>query len=250
MSAPSVLPHEVWQTLYPPGTFAVGAGVEFDTVYPATLPDGRQIALPIRALPDSGGSRAVASLIIHQAAFAVEDALADVMAERLAPFAPDVVVSVPSLGLTLGQAVARRLGHSRLVALGTTRKFWYDMELSEPSSSISSARAPKMLYLDPRMRPLLEGRRIALVDDVVSTGSSLGSVLRLLAKAEVTPCALAVAMTQTDRWRALPELAAAGLGDRVVSAFATPPLVRTPSGLWRAETSVHGQDALPAAPAG
>ncbi|WP_226574081.1 phosphoribosyltransferase [Acuticoccus sediminis] len=232
MSGPAVAPHEVWQTLYPPGTFPQGGAGEYDTVFPGTLPDGRQIALPIRELPDSGGTRAVASLIVHQAAFEVEDALTAIMAERLASFAPDVIVAVPSLGITLGQAVARRLGHTRMVALGTTRKFWYDGALSEPSSSISSRGSPKTLYIDPRMLPVLHGRRIAVVDDVVSTGSSFGAVLRLLAKAGLAPVALAVAMAQTERWRDLPELRAP-----VVSAFATPGLVRAPSGRWTAEAT-------------
>lgn len=221
-------PADYWQTLYPPETFARAA---VTTIFPGTLRDGRQIALPIRVLPGDGNT-AVASLIINQASFAVEDALMTDMAALLDPYAPEIIVGVPSLGLTLANGVARRRGHSRMVALGTTRKFWYDDALSEPSSSISSAGSPKLLYLDPRLRPLLAGRRVAVVDDVVSTGSSLGSVLRLLAKADVRPVVVVAAMLQSTRWRTSLAGLDRELCQHVHGAFTTPLLERTGSGIW------------------
>lgn len=206
----SLKPHDFWQSLDTPGTHATAPGTVYDGAYPATLPDGRQLLLPIRALPGGG---AVASLIINQAAFAVEDALADIMAEQWRGIAPEVVIGVPTLGLPLAEAVARRLGHRRMVPLGTSRKFWYTDALSEPISSITSpgkgAGAGKTIFLDPRMVPLLTGRRVLLVDDVVSTGTSLRAVLRLLAKAHIAPEGIAVAMEQGLRWRGVlpqPEL--------------------------------------------
>jgi adenine/guanine phosphoribosyltransferase-like PRPP-binding protein len=197
----NLAPHEFWQDIYPAGSFPNHGTVEFSHFYPADLPNGRQILLPIRVLPGDG-TRAVASLIINQASFAVEDALAAVLAERLAPFEPQMIVGVPTLGLPLASNVARRLGHSRMVALGTSRKFWYDDALSEPMASITSPSAGKTLYLDPRMLALLKGRRVAVVDDVLSTGASMASVLRLLAKAGIVPVTIAAAMLQGTAWEA------------------------------------------------
>ncbi|HUG61251.1 MAG TPA: phosphoribosyltransferase, partial [Methylomirabilota bacterium] len=194
-------PHAFWQTVEPPETWPSSPPGGHRDFYPATFPDGRQIALPIRVLP-GGTDRAVASLIVNQASFAVEDALADGMAALVADAAPEVVVGVPTLGLPLAAALARRLGHTRMVALGTSRKFWYEDGLSEPLSSITSPAHAKRLYVDPRMLPLLDGRRVAVVDDVVSTGASMASVLRLLARAGFEPAVVAVAMMQTGRWRA------------------------------------------------
>ncbi|WP_090597358.1 phosphoribosyltransferase [Pelagibacterium luteolum] len=209
-------PHEFWQVLDAPGTHASGPGTFYAAGYPATLPDGRQLLLPIRPLPGQDG-RAVASLIINQASFEVEDALADIMAAQWRELAPEVVVGVPTLGLPLANGVARRLGHTRIVPLGTSRKFWYTQELSEPISSITSPGKDKTIYLDPRMVPLIEGRRVLLVDDVVSTGTSLAAVLRLLAKAGITPMGIAVAMEQGIRWHSvLPE------PDRVQAAVRSP----------------------------
>lgn len=227
----SLAPHQFWQEIYPPATFPDDPPEGFRDVYPARLPDGRQIALPIRTLPGDG-SRAVASLIVNQASFAVEDALSDAMARALRPLDAEVVVGVPTLGLPLANAVARRLGHPRMVALGTSRKFWYDEGLSEPMSSITSPDQVKRLYLDPRMLPLLRGRRVAIVDDVVSSGASMRSVLALLAKAEVSPVALVFAMLQTERWRPVLEGLDPALPGKVHGAIRTPLLARRADDAW------------------
>lgn len=228
----SLAPHQFWQEIYPAATFDEAPADGFRDLYPARLPDGRQIALPIRALPDAGAT-GVASLIVNQASFAVEDALADAMADALRPFSPDVVVGVPTLGLPLANAVARRLGHARMVALGTSRKFWYDEGLSEPMSSITSPDQVKRLYLDPRMLPLVQGRKVAVVDDVISSGASMRAVVSLLAKAEIAPVALAFAMLQTQRWRAALQAVGTDLGERVLGAFETPLLEKGADGGWR-----------------
>lgn len=227
-------PHAFWQDFAAPGTHPAEAGTLHDGFYPAALPDGRQLLLPIRDLPDGSG-RAVASLIVNQASFAVEDALADAMAEAARDAAPDVVIGVPTLGLPLANAVARRLGHARMVALGTSRKFWYTDAFSEPIRSITSPGAGKTIYLDPRVLPLLKGRRVLLVDDVISTGSSIASVLRLLSKAGVAPVGIAVAMEQGMCWRGV--LPDPGL---VSGAIRSPILVKTDGGYAAAPVPAAG----------
>lgn len=108
-----------WQDLAP----ASGSPKEgpFSGHYPAALDDALELHLPIRVLPD--GEHALCSLIVNQASFPVVDALAARLARRLADFAPEVIVGLPTLGLTLADAVARRLGHARYIACGTSRKF-------------------------------------------------------------------------------------------------------------------------------
>ena len=223
----TLAPHEFWQDLFAAGTLPGDDAAGYQGLYPARLPDGRQIALPIRTLPGDG-TQGVASLIVNQAGFAVADALADVLAARLASHAPEVVVGLPTLGLGLADAVARRLGHRRMVPMGTSRKFWYDEDLSEPLSSITTPGQGKRLYLDPRMLPLLSGRRVALVDDVASTGSTLRAALAVLAKAGVTPVACGFAMAQGQLWSvAVPP----GMGFE--AAIATPRLRLGTDQRWR-----------------
>ncbi|MBV7518222.1 phosphoribosyltransferase [Ensifer sp. ENS12] len=222
-------PHDFWQEVYPPKSFGIQAG--YRDFFPATLGDGRQILLPIRPLSD--GRHALASLIVNQASFAVEDALATELAAKLAAFEPDVVAGLPTLGLTLTSAIARKLGHSRYVPLGTSRKFWYVDDLSVPLSSITTPDQKKRLYVDPRMLPLLEGRRVALIDDVISSGTSILAGLTLMEACGIEPVAIGAAMLQTERWRQPLANLAPYWPERVVGVFQTPMLARSDDGTWQ-----------------
>lgn len=221
-------PHEFWQKLYAPETFDV-QGVH-ETFFPATLDDGRQLQLPIRPLSDK--QHALASLIVNQAAFDVVDALSDDLAAKLKIFEPDVIVGLPTLGLTLASEVARKLGHSRYVPLGTSRKFWYEEELSVPLSSITTPDQIKRLYIDPRMLPLLDGRRIALVDDVISSGTSIVAALNLLNSRALKPVVIGAAMLQTQRWRAPLEQLGTEFAGMTRGCFTTPMLKHGENGGW------------------
>lgn len=186
--------------------------------YVARMPDGFGLALPLRDL----GDIAVAGLISNQASFAVVERIADWLAQAAAAQKADVVAGLPTLGHIFAYLVARRLGHTNWVALGTTRKLWYDEALSVPLASVTSPAAGRRLWLDPRVVPRLQGRRVLLVDDVISTGSSARAGLAVLRAADTPAAAMGVAMAQGDRWRAewpveLP----------LVAAFATPLFVRS-----------------------
>ncbi|GKX32588.1 MAG: phosphoribosyltransferase [Rhizobiaceae bacterium MnEN-MB40S] len=224
---------DFWQTLEPPGTWDASRLARFDDLYPASLPDGRQIALPVRVR--SGGEEALPSLILNQASFAVVDALSEALAARLRDYRPDVIVGMPTLGLTLAAETARKLGHDRYVPLGTSRKFWYDVALSVPLISITSPGQEKRLYIDPRMLPLLENRRFVLVDDVISTGASMASGYSLLEKCAGEPVVLAAAMLQTRRWEECLDSARTGLSQKVCSVFEVPRLVSDGAGQWMAD---------------
>jgi adenine/guanine phosphoribosyltransferase-like PRPP-binding protein len=228
----NLAPHDFWQELHAPHSFAVEG--EFTSAYVAVLDDGRQLRLPIRPLADGG--HALASLIINQASFAVLDALAEQLAAMLRPLDIDVIAGLPTLGLTLAAAVAQKLGHARYVPLGTSRKFWYRDDLSVPLSSITTPNQQKRLYIDPRMLPLLEGRRVALVDDVISSGASIVSGLDLLGACNIEPVAIGAAMLQSERWK--DRLAGAGpqWPDRTLAVFRTPMLETAGNGAWRKPT--------------
>jgi adenine/guanine phosphoribosyltransferase-like PRPP-binding protein len=189
-----------WQDLTPeiPARFPATPPYRFG--YPATLPCGRVLVLPLRNLPD--GDRAVASLIANQASNIVVAALADHMATQARTFDAEIVVGLPTLGLAFASEVAERLGQPRYVPLGYSRKFWYDDALSEPVSSITSPDAGKKLRLDPNLLPLIEGRRVVLIDDAISTGATALAAVRLLQKVGVEIAGMVVAMKQTNRWQA------------------------------------------------
>jgi adenine/guanine phosphoribosyltransferase-like PRPP-binding protein len=203
-----------WQDLTPeiPARFSATPPYRFG--YPVRLPCGRILVLPLRQLPD--GNHAVASLIANQASNAVVAALAEHMATLARALDAEIVVGLPTLGLAFASLVAERLGQSRYVPLGYSRKFWYDDALSEPVLSITSPEAGKRLRLDPNLKPLIEGRRVALVDDAISTGATAVASVRLLQKVGVELAGMIVAMKQTNRWEAPAATLASPLAVRAV----------------------------------
>lgn len=196
--------------------------------YPAPLPDGRALVLPLRRLPD--GAHAVASLIANQASFTVVRALAEHMTALARAAEPDVVVGLPTLGLAFAPLVAEGLGHARFVPLGYSRKFWYAEALSEPVSSITSPDAGKRIYLDPNQLDLLRGRRIVIVDDAVSSGRTIAAVARLFARLRLEIVAVVVAMRQTESWRGPLAAVDPALPERVHGVLSCPRFRRDPEG--------------------
>ncbi|MFC0407293.1 phosphoribosyltransferase [Roseomonas elaeocarpi] len=189
---------------------------------PAAMPDGTRLRLPLRDY----GSIAVGGFIANQASFTVVHRLADWMAEAGRPFAAEVVCGLPTLGHVFAPLVAEALGHRNWVAAGYSRKRWYEDALSVPVSS-STTPGERRIWLDPRTLDRLGGRRVLLVDDVISTGTSALAGLALLRAAGVVPVGFAVAMAQGDRW--VPSWPAAV---PVAAAFRTP-LLRPVEGGWR-----------------
>jgi adenine/guanine phosphoribosyltransferase-like PRPP-binding protein len=215
-----------WQNLTPeiPARFSATPPYRFG--YPVSLPCGRILVLPLRRLPD--GNRAVASLIANQASNIVVAILADHMATQARALGAEIIVGLPTLGLAFASLVAERLGHQRYVPLGYSRKFWYDDALSEPVASITSPEAGKHLRLDPNLLPLIEGRRVALVDDAISTGATAVASVRLLQKVGAEVAGMIVAMKQTNRWEAPAAALAAPLAVRAV--YGCPLFLRSDAG--------------------
>jgi adenine/guanine phosphoribosyltransferase-like PRPP-binding protein len=114
------------------------------------------------------------------------------------------------------------LGHENFAPLGYSRKFWYRDEYSVPIRSITTPAEGKRLYIDPLILPRLAGRRVVVVDDVASTGASLGAVAELLGRLGVAIAGCVVAMRQGASEMALP----------VRSVFQTPRFVRRDDGWW------------------
>jgi adenine/guanine phosphoribosyltransferase-like PRPP-binding protein len=89
----------------------------------------------------------------------------------------------------------------RYVPLGYSRKFWYDEDLSAEVSSITSPElGQKRVYLDPNQLPLVKGKRCVIIDDAVSSGTTLRATWDMLERigCEVVGCG--VAMKQGSKW--------------------------------------------------
>ncbi|KAH7360771.1 phosphoribosyltransferase-like protein [Rhexocercosporidium sp. MPI-PUGE-AT-0058] len=193
--------------------------------YPARLPDSRILKLPIRAL---NANEAVASLIINQAAIDVTAQLGAFLADAVRRFNPEVIIGLPTLGLSLAPIIAQGLGHKRYVPLGYSRKFWYTDSLSTDVSSITSPSGEKKLHLDPNQVSLVKGKRAMIIDDAVSSGKTLNASWDFLEEVggEIVGCG--VVMKQGSRWQVVLGEERAG---RVCWVFECP-LLRRVEGGW------------------
>jgi adenine/guanine phosphoribosyltransferase-like PRPP-binding protein len=225
---------DFWQTLR---AEAPDAAPPWKYRVPVCLPDGRWLDLPVRKLAgvldgSQGGDRAVASLIANQASHEVVRALSAHMAALCRPFAPHLVIGLPTLGLMFAPPVSELLGHTRFVPLGYSRKFWYDEAFSEPVHSITSPTPGKRLYLDPNQLPLIAGRRVVVIDDAVSSGSTLVAALRLLLRARAEVTGIVVAMVQGEDWRGTLGALGEEWPGKVAGVFRSPKLKRGADGWY------------------
>ena len=95
----------------------------------------------------------------------------------------EVVLTAESKGLQLAHCVSRELGQ-RYYAVARKSKKLYVQDGIEVSieASITTGKEQK-LYLSKHDVELLKGKKVAIVDDVVSTGASLSGLEALVKKA-------------------------------------------------------------------
>jgi adenine phosphoribosyltransferase len=101
------------------------------------------------------------------------------LAEQLAPFDPEIVASVATMGIPLAIEVTRALGLDDYAILHKTRKIHLADAITEPVRSITTD-ADQHLLFDRARRHVVDGRRVAIVDDVISTGGSSRAALNLI----------------------------------------------------------------------
>jgi adenine phosphoribosyltransferase len=84
------------------------------------------------------------------------------------------------------------------VVLRKSYKPYMGDALQSETLSITTG-APQTLYLDEKDRELVAGRRVVLLDDVISTGSTLQGMRLIMNKAGADVVAEAAIFTEGDR---------------------------------------------------
>ena len=189
-----------WQSIVSANELEISPNPPYTRSFPARLPDGRFLVLPLRAIPKDP-NRCVASLIANHAAIDVIETVSDFMGERAREFEAEVVVGLPTLGLAFAPFVAKKLGFTRYIPFGYSRKYWYREDLAVPVQSLTTPDFPKVLFVDPNLVGEIRGKRVLIVDDAVSTGSTMISALKLLSLCGARVAGIAVAMRQGTKWQ-------------------------------------------------
>ncbi len=142
------------------------------------------------------------------------------LAELLAGRGIELVATAATMGVPVAVEASRALGLDDYLVLHKVPKTHLRDALTEPVRSITTG-AEQQLRLDRARLSVVAGRRVAFVDDVISTGSSAAAAVRLLRHAGAEVGAIAALVTETGAWRA-----ALGEDAALVSALGTMPVFR------------------------
>jgi adenine/guanine phosphoribosyltransferase-like PRPP-binding protein len=167
-----------------------------DRSYTTTV-GSQTVTLPLVPLNDD---LTIALLICVDLGVAFAETAGRELAELMRPAHPEIVVSVATMGIPIAIEASRALGLDDYVILHKTPKIHLGESWSEPVFSITTDK-PQKLRMDPARVAAVRGRRVAVVDDVISTGASLSAALRLVRRMDAEPVVIGCLMTEGGGWK-------------------------------------------------
>jgi len=126
----------------------------------------------------------------------VVEAAARGLADKLGGLEHEALVTAETKSVPLVYELARLLGKPWVV-LRKAYKPYMGETIADETHSITTG-APQTLHLDEKDRRLVGGRRVVLVDDVISTGSTVEAMRRLMERAGADVVAEAAVFTEGD----------------------------------------------------
>lgn len=123
------------------------------------------------------------------------------LASRLIDVKFDLLVTAEAKSIPLAYALALAMNKGYVVLRKTYKPYMGETVKAE-TVSITTGQ-PQTLHLDEKDRRLVTGKPVVLVDDVVSTGSTLKGMRRVMELAGAEVAAEAAIFTEGDRdqWR-------------------------------------------------
>jgi len=158
----------------------------------------QRVDLPVVSLHEN---LALALLITVDMGVSFMSTAGEELAEVLAPYEPDVVATVATMGIPLAVEVTRHLGLDQYVVLHKTQKIHLADAVTERVRSITTDAEQRLLFDRARIGDV-KGKRVAIVDDVISTGASTGATLRLLRGVGANIVVIGALVTEAGLWRA------------------------------------------------
>ena len=124
-------------------------------------------------------------------------ACAKELANKLRALEFDALVTAEAKSIPLAYALSVETKKPYVVLRKTYKSYMGDA-LKVETLSITTGQ-PQVLILDEKDRPVIQGRKAVIVDDVISTGSTLQGMRTILNKAGALVVAEAAIFTEGDR---------------------------------------------------
>jgi adenine phosphoribosyltransferase len=124
----------------------------------------------------------------------VVKAAAAALAEELKDKEAEVLVTAEAKSIPLIYEMSALMGLPYVVLRKNYKSYMGDA-ISAKTHSITTGK-PQTLYLDEKDQALVNGRRVILVDDVISTGSTLEGMESVMEKANGNVVAIAAVFTE------------------------------------------------------
>jgi len=121
-------------------------------------------------------------------------AAAKALLERVPEF--DVLLTAESKGIPLAYEMSRQCGKKYLLARKSAKLYMYE-PVKVDVKSITTARI-QTLYMDRHDLEYLSGKRVLLVDDVISTGESIAALENLAEQTDATIVGRAAVLAEGD----------------------------------------------------
>ena len=109
----------------------------------------------------------------------------------------DYIITAEAKGIPLAHEMARQAGDAKYILARKGPKLYMRDIFSVTVNSITTAKEQK-LYLDGADAALMKGKRILIVDDVISTGESLKALEALVEKAGGEICGRMAVLAEGD----------------------------------------------------
>ena len=109
----------------------------------------------------------------------------------------DYIITAESKGIPLAYEMARQIGAEKWLLARKGAKLYMKDLFSVEVRSITTDHVQK-LYLDGEDARLMQGKKILIVDDVISTGESLRALEELVAKAGGEICGRMAILAEGD----------------------------------------------------
>lgn len=124
-------------------------------------------------------------------------ASANELAKKIKDVAYDVIVTAEAKSIPLAYALSVETKKPYIIFRKTYKPYMGDAIQAE-TLSITTGQ-PQVLILDEKDKELIQNKKVLVIDDVISTGSTLQGMRMILDKAKASVAAEAAILTEGDR---------------------------------------------------